>query len=186
MCPLYLSYAVAFITLYLSHFPVLCGNKSIHIFIHFSNNSVTYRVTSESPHTQFYFWWFDRMRAEDNSAAERSFCFFYLIWAPLRGSAHTSRRVFVYSRERMWSKMASIAQSFPRVPPPTTSGCVVQRADTQSVNLLFIMESDFPWDTAVYLMKQKYEGVELNSIWFLSICSYGSYGSTKQEIQTLL
>lgn len=84
-----------------------CGNESIHIFIHFSmcpNNAVTCRATSKLPHTQFsfYFWWYYRTQAEDNDTTEHSFCIFYLISAPLRGSSLTSNRVFVYCREGKW------------------------------------------------------------------------------------
>lgn len=132
-------------------FSLCCGNESIHTFIHFSmctNNAVTCRVTSKLPHTQFsfYFWWCYRTQAEDNDKAERSFFFLYMISAPLKGSSLTSNRVFVYSRERKWSKMANRVSQDCTLSPPNT--CVAQRADTQSDNLLFIIEFDFPWDTA--------------------------------------
>lgn len=95
------------------------------------NNSDLQGVFRIAAYAVFIFTFDDptklRTQAEDNCTAKHSFCFFYLIGAPLRGST----QVFVKLRERMWSQMANIAKSFPRLTPtPRPHPSPPQRAHT--------------------------------------------------------
>lgn len=144
----------SFITLYLSHFPMYCGDKSIHNFIYFATQfcDLQGHLWIATSAVLLLMMW---QNAEQKVTVELNAASAFPTWLEplLRGSAHTCSRVSVYSRERMWSKMANIADSFPRLPPhptPPTAASVGQRARTQSVNLLFIMETDFPRDRAVW------------------------------------
>lgn len=123
---------VSFITLYPS--------KYIYIFIHSSMCcDLQGRSRFATSTVLLYFWWSYRTQAADNSWTQ--------LLLSLPGSSpfkrkHTFTRC-VYSRERMWSKMVNLAESFPRPPPTSTSGSCYTVG-----NLPFIIELDFPRHTA--------------------------------------
>lgn len=108
----------SFITLYLSHFPMYCGDKSIHNFIYFATQfcDLQGHLWIATSAVLLLMMW---QNAEQKVTVELNAASAFPTWLEplLRGSAHTCSRVSVYSRERMWSKMANIADSFPRLPP---------------------------------------------------------------------
>ena len=104
------------------------------------NNAVTCRVNTRSATFSFpgCFWWSHRKTAVDNCVSTQ-LLLFYLISVPLRGSTLTSSSVFVYPRERKWSKIGNLAE-FPKTThqPPTTTTAVALKDDT-SVSQSFLL-----------------------------------------------
>lgn len=134
---LFVLWSVSFIILYLSHFPALCGNKSIHIFIP-SPRAPTMLWPAGSLQNchihSFPFTFDDPTEHKQKISVQLSTTSAFCTWfePPFKRKCTYSGRVFVYSRERKWSKMANIAESFPRLPSSHTTTTTWELIHSQS------------------------------------------------------